>query len=328
MESEKYSLRQRRKIRSVFKSSYNTNEQNYYQLMETVETKSKSKTKTKSKSVPLSKYRRRTANARERNRMHEINVAFETLRQCVPLSLTSEDVGITNEKLTKITTLRLAMKYIKLLTETLTDPELKNLQRLYNEIQIRKNLNADIHQNQPSKSQKPNQNKYRKVNHNRVKSKRINTTPRQNKRNKCPIRNKSNCSTAQVLVNPELTRLTGSGFSLLSDKLDRRKLNKMNCNQVFLESDGESLNLSEICLSPMQDNSKSTPLLSNASIDLYTALPLVEIPATDPIIATATSLQSPLYCYNPLFSFDAINPFDLYHPDLPVEEANLDLFLS
>ena len=67
----------------------------------------------KQKPAPLSKYRRKTANARERSRMREINVAFETLRRAVPHIAAP---ACANEKLTKITTLRLAMKYIAALT--------------------------------------------------------------------------------------------------------------------------------------------------------------------------------------------------------------------
>ncbi|XP_017786172.1 PREDICTED: helix-loop-helix protein delilah-like [Nicrophorus vespilloides] len=74
--------------------------------------------KPKQKPAPLSKYRRKTANARERSRMREINQAFETLRRVVPQL--SEAHTVTNEKLTKITTLRLAMKYISTLSATLT----------------------------------------------------------------------------------------------------------------------------------------------------------------------------------------------------------------
>lgn len=78
---------------------------------------SKSKTgRPKQKPAPLSKYRRKTANARERSRMREINQAFETLRKVVPqMSITHQ----TNEKLTKIMTLRLAMKYISTLSSVL-----------------------------------------------------------------------------------------------------------------------------------------------------------------------------------------------------------------
>lgn len=79
-----------------------------------------SKSKCKQKPAPLSKYRRKTANARERSRMREINQAFEALRRAVPqMSITHQ----TNEKLTKITTLRLAMKYISALSSVLSSNE-------------------------------------------------------------------------------------------------------------------------------------------------------------------------------------------------------------
>src|SRR5699024_5510205 len=78
--------------------------------------------KQKQKPAPLSKYRRKTANARERNRMREINQAFETLRRVIPHMQTPQVPG-TNEKLTKITTLRLAMKYISALSAALNSSE-------------------------------------------------------------------------------------------------------------------------------------------------------------------------------------------------------------
>ncbi|XP_050298098.1 helix-loop-helix protein delilah-like [Anthonomus grandis grandis] len=71
----------------------------------------------KPKSAPLSKYRRKTANARERTRMREINQAFEALRMAVPQIAPNQQ---QNEKLTKITTLRLAMKYISALSAALS----------------------------------------------------------------------------------------------------------------------------------------------------------------------------------------------------------------
>lgn len=80
----------------------------------------KGQSKSKPKSAPLSKYRRKTANARERNRMREINQAFETLRRVVP-HMQAPATG-SNEKLTKITTLRLAMKYINALSAALNNP--------------------------------------------------------------------------------------------------------------------------------------------------------------------------------------------------------------
>jgi delilah len=130
--NEKYSLRQRGQRKSIssrlLKSSSvlssdasiinsnadNSDEQN---------TKSKSrlkavtKEKPKQRAAPLSKYRRKTANARERTRMREINHAFETLRHSVPVVISGSQSQNTNEKLTKITTLRMAMKYIKILND-------------------------------------------------------------------------------------------------------------------------------------------------------------------------------------------------------------------
>lgn len=70
---------------------------------------------------PLSKYRRKTANARERSRMREINLAFEALRRAVPAAAIT-GTPVPCEKLTKITTLRLAMKYITALSSALREP--------------------------------------------------------------------------------------------------------------------------------------------------------------------------------------------------------------
>ncbi|KAJ8938891.1 hypothetical protein NQ318_023208 [Aromia moschata] len=106
---DKYSLRPR-SLRRVTESAKQA-------LTETNSRQSKSH-KPKQKAAPLSKYRRKTANARERNRMREINQAFETLRRVVPHMQATQLPG-TNEKLTKITTLRLAMKYISTLSAAL-----------------------------------------------------------------------------------------------------------------------------------------------------------------------------------------------------------------
>lgn len=83
--------------------------------------RSKSKKRPKQKPAPLSKYRRKTANARERCRMREINEGFEALRRALPHLSTENETN--NEKLTKISTLRLAMKYITALNRILTDTD-------------------------------------------------------------------------------------------------------------------------------------------------------------------------------------------------------------
>jgi bHLH factor len=109
---EKYSLRPR--------SIQNRIETEKRQKMEP-----KKQPKPKQKPPPLSKYRRKTANARERSRMKEINTAFDVLQQVVPAYpvLPVNAQGKTCEKLTKITTLRLAMNYISALSNLLNNDD-------------------------------------------------------------------------------------------------------------------------------------------------------------------------------------------------------------
>ena len=75
--------------------------------------------KGKSKPPPLSKYRRRTANARERMRMQEINEAFERLRQSLPEMEEQQSQDKKKEKPTKLTVLSLALNYIHALRDIL-----------------------------------------------------------------------------------------------------------------------------------------------------------------------------------------------------------------
>ncbi|KAI6177410.1 Neurogenic differentiation factor 1 [Aphelenchoides bicaudatus] len=58
------------------------------------------------------RWRRMKANYRERNRMHDLNSAMDTLRQYVPLTM-------QHQKLSKIETLRLARNYITALSQML-----------------------------------------------------------------------------------------------------------------------------------------------------------------------------------------------------------------
>ncbi|XP_003743070.1 basic helix-loop-helix transcription factor amos-like [Galendromus occidentalis] len=63
-------------------------------------------------SAPVVKKRRLAANARERRRMHGLNVAFDRLREVVP--------GISSDrKLSKYETLQMAQSYINALSELL-----------------------------------------------------------------------------------------------------------------------------------------------------------------------------------------------------------------
>ncbi|XP_069191585.1 neurogenic differentiation factor 1-like [Procambarus clarkii] len=65
---------------------------------------------------PLSRYRRKTANARERYRMRQINTAFDSLRGVLPSWVCSRRASTD---LTKITTLKLASAYIRSLQDIL-----------------------------------------------------------------------------------------------------------------------------------------------------------------------------------------------------------------
>ncbi|CAL4252201.1 unnamed protein product, partial [Meganyctiphanes norvegica] len=72
----------------------------------------------KARPAQLSKYRRRTANVRERHRLKEMNVAFESLRAVLPPEMGPPTNSSTS---TKITTLRQAVDYIQALTHVLED---------------------------------------------------------------------------------------------------------------------------------------------------------------------------------------------------------------
>uniref|UniRef100_A0A915IQK4 Uncharacterized protein n=1 Tax=Romanomermis culicivorax TaxID=13658 RepID=A0A915IQK4_ROMCU len=71
--------------------------------------------KRKHKSLEMQMKQRRAANIRERRRMKSINSAFETLRKRIP----APDAPF-EKRLSKVDTLRVAIKYIKDLQETLT----------------------------------------------------------------------------------------------------------------------------------------------------------------------------------------------------------------
>merc|ERR1712029_1237121 len=74
-----------------------------------------------SKSKRLSKYRRKTENAKERERMKKFNEAFENLRQKLPNRELMEENTIAGEKDTKVSALRSAIQYIKSLQSLVAD---------------------------------------------------------------------------------------------------------------------------------------------------------------------------------------------------------------
>lgn len=93
---------------------YESDDSNYGTLFSTKRNKNSSSTKSSIKSVApvVIKRRRLAANARERRRMHSLNVAFDKLREVVPAL--DGDV-----KLSKYETLQMAQQYIMALNELL-----------------------------------------------------------------------------------------------------------------------------------------------------------------------------------------------------------------
>merc|ERR1712013_426346 len=66
----------------------------------------------------LSKYRRKTANVKERGRMKKMNEVFATLKSVIPVDNKDDQ---EEEKETKVTTLRSAIHYINYLKQLIKD---------------------------------------------------------------------------------------------------------------------------------------------------------------------------------------------------------------
>jgi len=77
----------------------------------------------------MSKYRRKTENAKERERMKKFNEAFENLRQKVPSKVLVENIGEKDTKdILQVSALRSAIHYIKSLQDLLADCDSGNLE--------------------------------------------------------------------------------------------------------------------------------------------------------------------------------------------------------
>ncbi|XP_036327556.1 helix-loop-helix protein delilah-like [Rhagoletis pomonella] len=373
---EKYSLRERQKRRlglaSVVELPKRSNHKDDSEAT-TGPQRTQNTTTSKSKAPPLSKYRRKTANARERTRMREINSAFENLRHCVPQSIAVDEAGPTNEKLTKITTLRLAMKYISLLTEVLKNPNFKGelpLDFLYgNEEPVIKQKVTSKPLKAQSKSTtaaSKNNKASNKATTGRTTASAVLQKPpkrlgkRKKKELKSPLITQHNsCNTT-----PESSRATSSTATSASsfvtcsgDSLSSHSSSFLDSitspsysngfvpsiselNSLILESDGESLHLSDPCHSPLQDKfdrlfGSANALEGKSAVD-HNILGDIDAPlelslqflGTAPESLDFSMEQPPTTCISPLVALDTFNPFsDFLHPDYP-EQASLDLFLT
>lgn len=391
MDSEKYSLRQRQKRKHLLPNS-NLESQGYAsdnsidslnnlkdspqycaRLTKSsyVNSGTNSGTKSKSKAAPLSKYRRKTANARERTRMREINQAFETLRTCVPPNITNEDSASTNEKLTKITTLRLAMKYIGILTEALENPSESDYDFLCECTQPRSFSFQSTENLEPiaiatkeksvkatkaiktTKSAKPSAaarkgsaTKRSTKTKKSIKSEKVSIIPCSNYQ-ESPASNASSAyaslssaseSAASPISNSSYVfeqMPSNHNFTYNQPKEQNYHNSMSDLSNLMLESDGESLNLSEHCLSPLQHTAvqKSSGPYECSPTEMQTlenplelSLRLMEPTAdslslsVDPIIPTSS-------CISPLMNLESFNAFDLFHTEFN-EQTALDLFLT
>ncbi|XP_053695609.1 helix-loop-helix protein delilah [Sabethes cyaneus] len=321
---EKYSLRQRQSRRSAPAA-----------VAAKQEKKSAPKEKPKQKAAPLSKYRRKTANARERTRMREINSAFENLRKAVPIVVAGPSgnsspvsspgqTGSTPcEKLTKITTLRLAMKYIRILNDILNntdssllldnnnDMDMVNHNEIEREVMLKGTLLNEAIFNPVSpltvkRSRKSPSSKASPAPANaKRKAKKSGKSTSSNRKGSSARSKQASSKTEDVEPNLEA----------------REELIDLG---MMLDSDNDSLNLSEPCLSPLQSNTGLQQTFTSCNTahttpnDLEFGLFLE---------SDADSLQLSEPCLSPLSHLDSLNPFnDLLHTGFN-EQAALELYL-
>lgn len=393
MDSEKYSLRQRQKRKH--NSSNNSLESHGYTSENSSDSFNNSRDgaqycrqakrahvvgndvvsngKSKAKAAPLSKYRRKTANARERTRMREINTAFETLRTCVPPCITNEDAHCTNEKLTKITTLRLAMKYIGILTEALTNPNDSDYDFLYDCTKPRPAQHAimaeenfePIPEVQKEKKTKSPKNVKNNKSGKSAASARKSLTPTTKK----PTKKQKLLKTEYIFQSATIPAAyqespasnASSAYASLSSASESAASPISNSSYVFdqalpqqnftythpphhnsmsdlsnlmLESDGESLNLSDHCHSPSHNKRKnsnapyecSPTVMTTLENPLELSLRLME-PTADSLSLAVDPIIPPSSCMSPLLNLEPFNAFDLFHSEFN-EPSALDLFLT
>lgn len=343
--------------------------------------KSATKTKSKQKAAPLSKYRRKTANARERIRMREINSAFEHLRQCVPTSFCETNPHNSNEKLTKITTLRMAMKYINTLTNILNSSDTSNdetnalvasiMSKNCNQMPMSNtfiNNNNDtitINNNNNNKTMEMFDMEAKATMANAMAMMALsNTTTASNKAkskgkskkatnattNKTINKRKSTKSKATTTKPTNKTNAIEKTIAIKSQLYDAipNTINTLCLTPplsstdspidlgLMLESDGESLHLSEPLSPPLSSTSTPSSSASNQKQFISTT---VTAPASMTMSngldiglfldSDTDSLQFPEPCLSPLDGgFDAFSPFgDLLNPGFP-EHSSLDIYLT
>lgn len=375
--NEKYSLRQRQKrtTRNTNKQTENSTKNEQTNVSNAADQsmdktaqpqtsaqqtksnkKSATKPKSKQKAAPLSKYRRKTANARERIRMREINSAFEHLRQCVPVSFCDNSPNNSNEKLTKITTLRMAMKYISTLNNILNSSETDCDTTLLNNI-----INKSTIQALPTTTTYMNNNNdCMAINNNtaEVETKSATTVSGKSKRKpKKSATTTTTTATANKTISKRKTtksKATTKAATKITQNISTKKtqmyeaMPNMNISTLcltppssatdspidlglMLESDGESLHLSEPCLSPPLSSTQSTKPFIGAMVSPPPSMTMSTNGLDIGLFldSDTDSLHFSEPCLSPLDGgFDAFSPFgDLLNPGFP-EHSSLDIYLT
>ncbi|XP_030376131.1 helix-loop-helix protein delilah [Scaptodrosophila lebanonensis] len=319
----------------------------------TTNSRNKSTPKAKTKAAPLSKYRRKTANARERTRMREINTAFEHLRHCVPQAITGDDPASANEKLTKITTLRLAMKYIRMLNASLENPSYESdfiVECLKESATREPHVPTEPEvEPVPVKTKKPPKSSSTKKTAAKRQAKQPKTQTLRSPES-CyasssigsPVSCTAACSPSSAYASLSSSNSTSSDHGCPAVDADSilggmHELSELN--SLLLESDGESLP----CLSPNYHSLLETttatahPTLLPSRGDMpisVSSLDKADVELSLRLLDSSAdsfdfgSDQQPSACISPLAALDNFSPFsDLLQTGFP-EASSLDLFLT
>lgn len=306
----------------------------------------KEKVKTKTKAEPLSKYRRKTANARERTRMREINSAFETLRNCVPVAVTGGPAAAphspSNEKLTKITTLRFAMKYITLLSDSLRSNRNDIIASIItpapNHIST---INHNYHQTNTNDSisvtknnQHINNKKSKKINNN-INNPTV-VKPAKSSRTSSTTRKKISSSSSSSLLTSQSSLVSSASKKLIFPPPLPPQAKKISSPSSFTSIPTTQLN-DEIFTS-YQKYLDSDFLDQSTSPSLYYDCHSSSLPSTSSdsndlefgliLESDGESLQFSEPCLSPLAPLDGLSPFsDILSPSF-TEQTTLDMYLT
>ncbi|KAK3850238.1 hypothetical protein Pcinc_036632 [Petrolisthes cinctipes] len=243
--------------------------------------------KEKQKPPPLSKYRRKTANARERNRMKEINDAFVTLQKSIP-----DLPGTDAEKLTKITVLRLAVNYINALAGVLNEDECYNPTDIEDVRELWCLENA--HMARPEHCVRPviRTSKVTVSSANKPTKCSVNIKPQQNKVTK------PKCPSSLTKTNDSKTKSTIGGKLVTNKRPSKSKSKTKVCKTASIAtSNGAYITLKNVALQTpahrLGKHADNEPLMMSMTVkrprmESYTGPREAKLPRLEPVVPTTT----------------------------------------